>query len=435
MHDMKDRITRRRFLKLAGGFTLALATGCSSRKAAETVTRPIQRAVESLAGIKTLEARFVRQIITADSRTSRTIMWQSDEPQEDAFVEWRAKDGGKSVTVPAASEHYTDDGQNVWLHSARIEGLTPGRAYTYRLAEGEALTGWYALRAENGGDFKALIFPDSQSSDYSDWTSLVEGAVQRNPDAAFFVNMGDLVDNGEDQYQWNAWFDAVEELIGRVPFAPIMGNHETYDRSWTERLPLAYLALFDVPGNGSGDFPRYYYSFDFGDVHFVVLNTVWQEIDDIVPGLRDEQLAWLPQDIAATDKKWKVVLTHRDVLHYRIAGRPERLEGISEEGIAFMPLFDELGVDAVLTAHLHTYRNRGHIRDFEHDPTGPLYILTGVAGNVRYPGLWLDHALDEFIAPQPETDNYLTLEASADALRFRCFLPDGSCIDDVTVSK
>ena len=33
------------------------------------------------------------------------------------------------------------------------------------------------------------------------------------------------------------------------------------------------------------------------------------------------------------------------------------------------------------------------------------------------------------------TDNYLTLEASKDALRFRCFLPDGAEIDDVTVKK
>ena len=53
MHDINDRMSRRRFLTLAGGFTLALAAGCSSRKAAETVTRPIQKAVQSLAGIQT----------------------------------------------------------------------------------------------------------------------------------------------------------------------------------------------------------------------------------------------------------------------------------------------------------------------------------------------------------------------------------------------
>ena len=66
---------------------------------------------------------------------------------------------------------------------------------------------------------------------------------------------------------------------------------------------------------------------------------------------------------------------------------------------------------------------------------GSFYILTGVAGNVRYPNLWLDHALDRKVAPQPETDNYLTLEASEDALRVQCFLPDGTVIDDASITK
>ena len=149
----------------------------------------------------------------------------------------------------------------------------------------------------------------------------------------------------------------------------------------------------------------------------------------------EEQLEWLPKDAAASDKKWKVVMLHKDVLRYRIEKRPERTEGISKFGEAFMPLFDELGIDVVLSAHLHTYRNRGHIKNFQRNPSGPLYILTGVAGNVRYPGLWIDHALDEVVAPQPETDNYMTMEASKDALRFRCFLPDGTTIDEAIVKK
>ena len=61
--------------------------------------------------------------------------------------------------------------------------------------------------------------------------------------------------------------------------------------------------------------------------------------------------------------------------------------------------------------------------------------MTGVAGNVRYPGLWIDHSLDETIAPQPETDNYLTLKADRDHLEIRSYLPDGSQIDEETVRK
>ena len=125
---------------------------------------------------------------------------------------------------------------------------------------------------------------------------------------------------------------------------------------------------------------------------------------------------------------------HRDVLQYRIKKIPERLEGFSEEGIAFMPIFEEFNVDAVLTAHLHTYRNRGHLFQRDSADKGPVYILTGVAGDVRYPNLWIDHALDKVTAPQPENGNYLTMEAAADTLDIRCYLADGTQIDEIKFS-
>ena len=129
------------------------------------------------------------------------------------------------------------------------------------------------------------------------------------------------------------------------------------------------------------------------------------------------------------------MLIHKDVLQYRTHKRPERREGISDVGEAFMPLFEDLGIDIVFSAHLHTYRNRGHIRGNHHDSKGPLYILTGVAGNVRYPRLWIDHALDERVAPQPETDNYLTMDVTKERIVIKCFLPDGQEIDQVEVAK
>lgn len=100
-----------------------------------------------------------------------------------------------------------------------------------------------------------------------------------------------------------------------------------------------------------------------------------------------------------------------------------------------MPLFDEYGVDVVLSAHLHTYRDRGHIADFKRDAKGPLYIITGVAGNVQYPGLWKQHALDEYAAPQPETDNYLVMQATDDTLSFSSYLPSGELLHTSTVQK
>ena len=332
-------------------------------------------------------------------------MWQSDEPIADGAVEYRQIEDNKVNRIGARGEIYTDDGQNLMLYTARLENLPAGAKLEYRLIGNGQVGKWHNLSTDDGGAFTALIFPDSQSSDYSGWQELAQNAAKKNPEAKFFVNMGDLVDNGEDHSQWEAWFNSLAGIIDRIPVAPIMGNHETYDRDWQVREPVAYLKEFAVPDNGSSKYGRYYYSYDYGPVHFIVLNTQLQELKEMSSDLREEQLRWFRQ------------------------------EGFDEEGLVWMPVFEEGGVDVVLSAHLHTYRNRGHIRNFQHDASGPLYILTGVAGNVRYPNLWVNHALDEYVAPQPETANYMTMQATENQLDFYCYLPDGTELDHEVQKK
>lgn len=380
-----------------------------------------------------VDASNIRQVITADSTTSRTFMWQSDYAEENPVVEYRqAGDDDSLMQLPASSDAFSDDGVTTYIHTAAVSDLKPGTAYEYRVGAGDKRSDWQSFHTAQGHDFKALIFPDSQSSDYSVWAATAQPAWQRNQDAQFFINMGDLVDNGQDHYQWNAWFDVVGDMIARIPVVPLLGNHETYDKDWKVRMPEAYLHLFALPRIDREKYQNQFYSFDYGDVHFVVLNTQSQELADFEPSLDEE----FKEDMAKTTKKWKIVLMHKDPLQYGFANRPQpREEGFSPEGRLWMPLFDQYGVDAVLSAHLHTYRDRGHIRNFQRDESGPLYLITGVAGNVQYPGLWKQHSLDEYVAPQPETDNYMTLEATDDSLTFRSFLPDGQLLEEKSISS
>ena len=365
-----------------------------------------------------VDASNIRQVITADSTTSRTFMWQSDYTEENPVVEYRqAGDDDSLMQLPASSDAFSDDGVTTYIHTAAVSDLKPGTAYEYRVGAGDKRSDWQSFHTAQGHDFKALIFPDSQSSDYSVWAATAQPAWQRNQDAQFFINMGDLVDNGQDHYQWNAWFDVVGDMIARIPVVPLLGNHETYDKDWKVRMPEAYLHLFALPRIDREKYQNQFYSFDYGDVHFVVLNTQSQELADFEPSLDEDEVAWFKEDMAKTTKKWKIVLMHKDPLQYGFANRPQpREEGFSPEGRLWMPLFDQYSVDAVLSAHLHTYRDRGHIRNFQRDESGPLYLITGVAGNVQYPGLWKQHSLDEYVAPQPETDNYMTLEATDDKI-------------------
>ena len=399
-------MNRRTFIKVAAASVAALLTGCGGEK-------------------NFLNVKFLRQIITKNILISRCIMWEVDKPMKNPVVEVKAGDAIKNF--PAQETSFTDDGKKIFQYTAQIEF-----GDEYRIADGEAATAWHAIK-NFSGDFKAIIFPDSQcGGGYDTWGAVARGAFERNLDAAFFVNVGDLVDNGEDSTQWEDWLSQIEKFTPEIPFVPVMGNHETYSRDWKVREPVAYLNYFASPDNGIKNFSRRFYSFEVGAAHFVILDSQWNELGKEII---DAQKIWLRQDLQATDKIWKIVFIHKDVLQYRINGRPERREGFSDVGEIFMPEFESLGVDVVFTAHLHTYRNRGRLKNFRRDENGTLYILTGLSGNVRYGGLWIDHALDKVIAPQPETDNYLTLEVGAKNLTVKCFLPNGEQIDEVTLQK
>ena len=404
-------MNRRTFIKIAAVGIATLLTGCKKIKEVPD---------------KILEIKFLRQIVTKDISISRCIMWQVDEPLKNPIVE--VKTGDVIKTFPVQETSFTDDGKKTIQYAAQIE-----IGDEYRVVDGDATSYWYDLKKISDDKFKAIIFPDSQcANNYDTWGGLAGSAFAKNQDAVLFVNVGDLVDNGEDNDQWEDWLAHVEQFTPEITFAPVLGNHETYSLEWTFRSPVAYLNYFETPDNGFEKFSRRFYSFDVGEAHFVVLDSQWDELGEEII---DVQKNWLRQDLTSTVKPWKIIFIHKDVLQYRINGRPDRKEGFSDVGEIFMPEFDSLGVDVVFTAHLHTYRNRGRIKNFQRDETGPLYILTGLSGNVRYGGLWIDHALDKVIAPQPETDNYLTLEVDSKTLTVKCFSPNGRPIDEITLHK
>ena len=418
---MSKKISRRNFIKgaLASGILIGgnFIIGCGDNS--------------STSG--SLKVKFVRQIITKDCSNSACIMWQSDSPLNSPVLEITIDNDVKKI--PALDATFNDDGMDFIQYVAQVDGLQPNSSYEFKIVDGNNSTGKFTINTPDTTKFKGIIFTDSQSADYGVWESVAKAAFDKNPDVNFFMNLGDIVDNGEDHNQWETWMTRVENQLQSMPFAPVMGNHECYSREWQERFPVSYVNLFAVPDNGDETFKRRYYSFDFGAAHFAVLDSQWQELDAFQPGVLDAELYWLVDDLKATKKTWKIVCVHRDVLQYKINGRDDWLEGISEVGVNFMPEFDALNVDAVFTGHLHTYRNRGHIKNFVENAGGPLYILCGLSGDVRYPGLWANHKLDKVVAPQPETDNYLTIEGDDKTLLIQCFLPDGTKIDEIKLSK
>ena len=380
----------------------------------------------------------VRQLVAADNKTARTIMWEARVKQP-YTLEYR-KQGSKDIQAVQATDSSFTDKDSVIQYTARLEGLAPGSTYEYRIKSAKNKGQWHRLHTEAGAGFTALIFPDSQSADYSGWQQLAREAYKRHPQSAFYVNMGDLVDNGQDASQWRAWFNSVSVLSDVVPLAPVIGNHEAYSLEWKECLPASYTHLFNVPQNGLVKDPNQFYSFDYGSVHFVVLDTNFPEMKRFQPDLLADELQWLERDLAASKAQWKVVLMHRDIFIYGFGPESGRAQGKAQFldfSYQLMPVFEKYKVDAVLTAHLHTYRRRVPLQNFAPAPQGAgiTYILTGVAGDVRYPKLWGDFEWDAATAPKPETANYMTLTADEKTLEFKAFLPDGKQFDEVKLTK
>ena len=286
--------------------------------------------------------------------------------------------------------------------------------------------------------FRAIVFCDSQCGEtYDVWAHTFAAAFDRHGVPDVFTIIGDLVDCGASDWHWNSWHVAMDSRASSTVFIPVMGNHECYSTDWLNCLPDGYLSRFAVPANGSARFSGYYYSFDYGPAHILVLNTQWGELDNLMPGILPEQIAWMQTDIAAQKKKeqhpWNIVLMHKDILAYDEPQSDGQTAGFSDVGRALMQHFDALGIDLVLTGHMQAYRNRGHIKAFHPAVTGPAYVMCGRAGNEYY--YVPPDKFDRAAAPDDHPESYVTLDVTEHQLTLRGWLADGTQLDELTLQK
>ncbi len=371
--------------------------------------------------------RFFRRIVMKDNRTSALIEWQTDATLSDPRFFWREAGSKSEKTADVDVKYFALDDHSVFVYRAALSGLKAGKQIECRVEAAGRTAGTFSFRTDDGSAVQALIFPDSQcDNNYDTWARVSGEASSRCPSAELWINMGDLVDNGASFYQWNEWQSAADAALGGRAFAPVMGNHECYSVDWKCCRPDAFLSLFATPDNGSAKYQRYYYSFDYGPVHFSVLNTQQEELAPLTPGLFEEQAAWLARDLKTTKARWRVALLHRDLIDYD-------QEPITRDPFVetLVPVLEKGGVDAVLTAHAHAYRRR-RLSAWKPAKNGVPYILTGNAGNCFYDVEKSE--IDEIVFPDNFL-NYLTMEADETKLTFRCFLPNGIIKDFVTLRK
>ncbi|AIF51016.1 metallophosphoesterase family protein [Pelosinus sp. UFO1] len=373
----------------------------------------------------------IMHVVTTDMKHEHTISWKTSNFGEPGNLEIRPKQSKNITKVNAEAVELPtyNGGKHFGLYTAHVTNLMAGTDYEYRISVGKRQSAWMEFKTEpESTSFKALIFGDSQSLDYKDWAKTAQTAWENNADAAFFVNMGDLVDNGQDEWQWNAWFDGGAKLLATIPVVPVMGNHEAYSLDWKMAKPDYYLSFFALPPNGPAGLERYAYSYDYGDVHFIVLNTQLNELNEWYPNLLEQQQSWLAKDLSQTQKKWKVVLMHRGVWTQPFNGPLDVI------GKTFVPVFDKYHVDLVFTGHVHSYARTKALRNGKPDPAGTIYITTGRSGDK----VWdksPQKPMDESYYNPLDMPNYLVFEASNDALKVTAFKQNGDLIDQTEIKR
>ena len=418
-------MTRRSFLQTAAKAALTMGLG--------SVFPSMHRAAAAPQDILHL-----RQIITAKPMQSRMIQWDSPALLSDVRIEVRAANTSEIYSAAPAYTYFVMDGTEQYIYHAEIPISMQGG--TYRVQHAGGSSPWIPLPAslpDSQEPLSMLIFSDSQCGEsYDVWHTVYHAAWQRHPLTDAVAIVGDLTDNGESQWHWNSFFDAMEGAdspLAHIVHVPVLGNHEYYDLNWHAAPPTRYLNTFALPENGSDSFRGHYYSFDLGSVHFIVLDTQFFELGVRGEELKTKQLRWFIQDATASAAPWRIVLMHKDILSYGDYQPEQQIDtGISDVGRVFLDVFDSLAIDLVISGHIHTYRRR-QIRFGQRDPHGTLYLLAGPAGNQSFhvpPEIY-----DEYAAVQPIPSNYLYLEAAPERLRIICETVQGEVLDALDYTK
>ena len=230
---------------------------------------------------------------TEDSLDTLTVTWQTTAAAAGQVRFGPRAAGAGAVRTVAAQMQPVHTNQGVrYVHSAVLRGLQPDTDYRYQVAAGAVWSRSYRFTAAGQQAFAFLVFGDSQSVNYAVWRDTLQQARLANPGAAFMTVVGDLVDVGGDYGQWQDWFGAGEGVLESLPVMPLPGNHESYTPERVFSRPQLFTSLFSLPQNGPAGMQEQAYSFDYGDVHFVMLDTQAGEQREFLPDLLQRQTAW-----------------------------------------------------------------------------------------------------------------------------------------------
>ncbi len=310
-------------------------------------------------------------------------------------------------------------------HAVVLDNLQPGTEYTYLVDACGARTsplrfstapvpGTRRVHFTTVGDF---------GMNNADQRNVANAMLGRKPD--LFVMLGDNAYNeGTEAEIQNNLFAPMAPLLSQVPFFATPGNHEYVTNQAQPYFDNLYLPTSPTGGER-------YYSFDWGHIHFVSLDS------NCAIGLASSdrcslaaQKKWVEQDLAASTAPWKVVFFHHPPWSSGEHGSQLLMRR------EFTPLFEKYGVDLVLTGHDHHYERMYPMQGNGVAPSGsrsPTYLVVGSGGAELRP---FDNDKPSWTALRNDSEyGYLDVTVEEGTLTAQMRTPSGKVIDSFSLSK
>ncbi|HLL52281.1 MAG TPA: metallophosphoesterase [Myxococcaceae bacterium] len=312
-------------------------------------------------------------------------------------------------------------------HAIRLDGLSPATRYSYVVqACGSTLgatksfvtapaRGTRKVRFAAMGDFGMGNEAQAQ---------VLASIVQNKPE--LLLGLGDIAyDAGSEQELQDHLFTPMAPLMAEVPLFAALGNHEYGTDQGQPTLDGLH-----QPSNNPQRTERYY-SFDWGHVHFVALDStcaVGAATRDRCD--RDAMLAWAKADLEQSRAPWKIVFFHHPLWSSGSHGSTLKMRA------KYAPIFEATGVDLVLTGHDHDYERTKPMRgDGEASGTerGITYLVIG-SGGARH---------RTFSGTKPNwsvyrddlNHGYLDVTVAGGTLEARMVTPAGAVLDSFSLRK
>jgi hypothetical protein len=286
-------------------------------------------------------------------------------------------------------------------HEVQISGLTANTKYFYQIG-----TSTVAIQGNANNFFKTGVSPGS--SNFKVWVTgdygvssaghpdqiSVRNAYQTHVGATpadFWIWLGDnAYSSGTATEYTDNVFNVHTELLKSLPFFPSLGNHDYGNQPYLSASTLTtnweYFNAFTLPTSaefgGVASGTEKYYSYNYGNAHFVVIDS-WGAPSTVGGTMYN----WLQSDLLANTKKFVICYFHNPPYTKGTHDSDNSTLDLPSFDIRqnLMTLMENNNVDLVLSGHSHIYERSNLIRGhtgISSTFNAATMVLDGTSGNV-----------------------------------------------------